>query len=131
MKRGGELQRKTPLRAKKPMARGKPMARSRSKRKPSTKKPPGFSEEVRMAVRRRSGGRCEARTEMCNGQPAHLHHRKLRRFRDNTLACALFVCAPCHTHIHANPSKSRLMGWLVASYEDPAEIPVRPGSGGR
>ena len=110
------------------MKRSKPLKRSRMKRKPP---PHGFPEEVRMSVRRRSGGRCETHSRACTGEAHHFHHRKLRRHKDHSAVNCLHVCTSCHRYIHDVMGEAAyLMGWLVRSFEDPAEIPVRKGEGG-
>ncbi len=84
-----------------------------------------------MAVRLRSGGKCEARTRVCSGEPSHFHHRKSRSSKDQRPANCLWVCSACHLHIHENPTKSRMMGYIVPSWADPADVPVRRGDWGR
>lgn len=96
------------------------------KRKPP---PLGFPEQVRMFVRRRSGGRCEVASRHCTGDASHFHHRKLRRHKDHSSANCLYVCAPCHRYIHDQMGEAAyLMGWLVHSWDDPAVVPVKHGS---
>ena len=106
------------------------MARSRKKR-PAKPSPNGFPEETRMAIRHRSGGRCEVQWSGCVEVASHFHHRKLRRHKDQSEVNCLHACQPCHTAIHANPGKAYLMGVLVHAWDDPALIPVKRGSGGR
>lgn len=130
------LERKTPLRAKKQLTRGRPPSRSRAKSssgspKRSASSPNDFPEQTRLAVRARSGGRCEVRSRVCTGDASHIHHRKLRRHKDQRPVNALHVCSECHAHIHANVAKAQMMGWLIASWADPAEVPVRRGDWGR
>lgn len=115
-----ELKRKTPLK------RGKPMARQRMRRTPP---PPGFTEETKGRVRRRSANRCEAKTSVCTGRAEHFHHRKLRRFGDHRDVNCLHVCIACHDYIHGHSVMARLMGLMVHSTLDPAEVPVRAGDG--
>lgn len=100
------------------------MARSRLKKKMPAQ---GFPEEVRMQARLRSKGICEAGTQVCTGSAAHMHHRKLRRFKDHTLVNCLFVCSSCHQYIHANPLLSLQMGWLVNSWDEPVQIVPKKG----
>lgn len=107
------LKRKTQLRARAATKRVKPTARSA---------PPGFPEEVRMQVRFRSRGECEVKSKVCTGTAAHFHHRKLRRHKDHTAANCLYACRACHDHIHANPTKAYLMGYLLRSTDDPLAI---------
>lgn len=124
MKRS-ELKRKTPL------GRGKPMARQRMKRtKPSGKGE--FPETVKAQARRRSGNRCEARSSVCTGRAERFHHRKLKgmggRSVDNSIENCLHVCDSCHTYMHAHSIMARLMGWIVHSTLEPADVPVRLGA---
>lgn len=112
------------------------MKRSGIKRKPP-KKGHGFNDEVRQQARVRAGFRCEARTAVCVDSIDEFHHRKLRsQGGPHTLVNCLPCCLPCHDHIHAKDgkgsiTKSKLMGWIVASFDDPAEVPIKSGSGGR
>jgi hypothetical protein len=125
------LDRKTPLRSKSTLKAKAPMKRSGSKRKPKTS-PNEFPEQTRMTVRARSGGNCEVGTENCTGTATHFHHRKLRRHKDQRPVNALHCCSTCHGVIHANVAKSYLLGWLVQSFMDPAEVKVvRAHVGGR
>jgi 5-methylcytosine-specific restriction endonuclease McrA len=120
---------RTPLKRKTPLKPGRP--------KPSRVKAPklvrhhggpgGFPEPVRLAVRLRSGGKCEVKSRVCTGDAAHFHHRKLRRHKDHSAVNCLHACRACHDHIHANPSKAYLMGWLVHEWLDPAEVMVKRG----
>ena len=109
------------------MKRGKALARTRMNKKPP---PQGFPEEVRMFVRRRSGGRCEVGSSVCTTTAQHFHHRKLRRHKDHTSVNCLYSCSSCHAYIHAHPTMSYLMGFLVHSWDEPGEIPVKRGAGG-
>lgn len=107
------------------MRRGAGPKRKAMKRKPP---PPGFTEETKKTVRRRSAGRCEAGTSKCTGGGAHFHHRKLRRSGDHRAVNCLLVCPACHEHIHANPTMSYLMGFLVHEWQDPADVLVKVGA---
>lgn len=104
----------------------KPLARSRIKRKPAAH---GFPEQTRMAVRRRSGGRCEAGASPCTGHAQHFHHRKLRRAKDHTEANCLHVCNACHMFMHENRLLAYAMGWIVHQHHEPHEIVVKRGDG--
>ncbi len=68
---------------------------------------------ARKVVHERSGGLCEARTEVCDHVGQHVHHKGGRKgpgaHRPERL---LHVCVACHEHIHANPEQSYMMGWL-------------------
>ena len=126
MKRSGELKRKTQMR------RGKPMARQRMKRTPPDRKGE-FPDEVKAQARRRSGNRCEAESAVCTHRSEHFHHRKLKgmggRSVDNRLANCLHVCRSCHDYMHSHGILAKLMGWIVHSTLEPADVPVRTGSG--
>jgi hypothetical protein len=117
------------------------MKRSTWKRKPAKqrpRKPAGrpneFPDDVKGQARRRSGNRCEAASAVCSGGAEHFHHRKLKgmggRSVDNRLENCLHVCRRCHIYMHDQPVLAKLMGWIVHSTLDPAEVPVRRGDGG-
>lgn len=108
------LQRRTPLRPKGTIKR---QAKNRSRRRP-----PGFTDEVKAAVRRRSRNRCEIGG--CLNRATQFHHRKLRRYGDHRAVNCLHCCLVHHDLIHAKPELSYLMGWLVQGHRDPAEVPV-------
>jgi hypothetical protein len=116
---------------RKQMSRGKPMARSRSPKSRPKRSPNEFPDETKSAVRVRSGGRCEANLKGCTGRLEHFHHRQSRRHKDQRPVNCLGVCAIDHAAIHANPTKAKLMGHLVSSWQDPAEVPIIRGDGGR
>jgi hypothetical protein len=80
-----------------------------------------------MAMRQRSGGACEAKSLVCTGDAQVFHHRKSRSSRDQRPVNGLHVCDACHKHMHNEVSKARLMGWIVPSWFDPADIPVKRG----
>lgn len=81
-----------------------------------------------MEVRRRSGGACEVGSVACTGRAAHFHHRQLRRHGNQGPDNCLHVCAACHDHIHGQPGKAYLMGWLVHEWADPSMVPLRRGA---
>ena len=92
-------------------------ARNAPKPKRPRQDPPELR-DAKQAVRRRSGGRCEAGTEVCTEQVEHVHHRKMRSAGgshsvDNLLA----LCHACHDWIHANPEESYARGWLLHSWQ--------------
>lgn len=57
------------------------------------------------------------------------HHRKLRRFDDHSADNLLLLCGSgttgCHGWVHANVRESYENGWLVHSWHEPREVPVR------
>jgi hypothetical protein len=98
VKRGGPLKRKTRLRAKTPLRRKTPLRNRHQGPKQYTK--------VRGWVRDRAGGMCEARIDgVCIDRGEHAHHL-LRRSQGgpDDMGNLIWVCAPCHGHIHANPA---------------------------
>ena len=121
------LQRSTPL------SPGKPLNRTEWKRKPpKVKKRPkprstknDFPEAVKAFVRKRSGNMCEVRSKVCTGKASQFHHRKLREHGDHRAVNCLHACLECHGHIHTNVGVAYLMGWLVRSMYDPAEIEIK------
>lgn len=69
--------------------------------------------KVRRWVLDRSGGRCEAGTEVCSGRAVHAHHVVPRsQGRDDTPGNLLAVCVECHDWIHSHPAAARERGWL-------------------
>lgn len=121
------LKRKTELRARSQLKRGKPLARSRAKRRSGRNTESEFPETVKAVVRRRSGNRCEVRSSVCTGRAVDFHHRKSRRFHDNRAVNCLHVCISCHRYLEQYRTMAKLMGWIVHSTLDPADVPVRPG----
>lgn len=80
-------------------------------------------------VQMRSRGYCESSlSPHCTGNGEHLHHRQLRSRGGKDLASNLVhICHQCHTFIHSSPgaAKSKERGWLVSSWLEPCEVPVR------
>lgn len=68
--------------------------------------------QSRKVIRRRSGGKCEARTDRCVGTAQHAHHIESRRFGDHSPSNLLDVCHACHRHIHSHPAWSYERGLL-------------------
>lgn len=83
--------------------------------------------EVREAVRRRSGGRCEVRLDGCSGRATGQHHRLKRRAGVHTVENLLDICPNCHTAspaaIHRNVARSLEVGLLLNSWELPPTEP--------
>lgn len=112
VKRSPMPQRSKPLQSKTRLNRGTAQLK---RVKPIRHKasPNDFSDDVKAAVERRSGGLCEANTPVCRNVARHHHHIKPRRARDNSESNDLHVCSPCHIFIHAYPSISYAEGWLI------------------
>lgn len=76
-----------------------------------------FHPATRAAIRRRSGGMCEAKvSEYCRRFAEHVHH-VLRRphCTQQDLSDGLDVCMVCHEWIHAHPAESERLGLLRRS----------------
>lgn len=107
------------------LKRRTPLKRSAFKREPHQvpRKPPKrhqVPDEVKSAVRRRSGGTCEASIPQagCAKLARHLHHRKMRSAGgDDTEENLLHVCWKCHHYIHHAGQESYDQGWLVRSWQ--------------
>lgn len=41
------------------------------------------------------------------------------------LANLVSLCRTCHAWVHAHPAKSYEQGWLVHSWNDPEDVPVK------
>jgi hypothetical protein len=85
-------------------------------------------------VEQRAKGYCE----VC-GKPEHatmaLHHRKLKsRGGKDSAANLIRVHHSCHNmstgSIHANPAWAEDQGYMVASWQEPHEVPMRTPDGG-
>ena len=62
-------------------------------------------------------------------RPASKHHRKKRRFKDaDRVENIVILCGTgttgCHGWCHAEDRSARTLGWVVASWDKPAEIPL-------
>lgn len=56
----------------------------------------------------------------------HRHHRKLRSQGGTDESSNIMLVTPLqHDWIHRNPAKAYELGWLVKSWQDPAEVPIR------
>lgn len=76
-----------------------------------------FDADTRAIIMRRSAGRCEAHTAVCQQIARHIHHI-LRRSQGGmgTVDNGLHVCTACHTWIHDHPLQAELNGWLRRSH---------------
>ena len=86
-----------------------------------------FPPDVARVVLSRADGACEALiSSSCIGRGQHIHHRQLRsQGGRHSVANCVSICHMCHDWIHANPELAYDWGWLVKSYTDPEETPVR------
>lgn len=80
---------------------------------------------IRPYILSRSRGVCEACGDVACGPVAHVHHRQRRAHGGpNSEANLIAVSLAHHERIHANPAESYRRGWLVKSWEDPAEVEI-------
>ena len=90
----------------------------------------GEMRRLRAAIVERAAGCCE----VC-GSPfieadmrlrSELHHRKLRsRGGRDTLENCVLVHMICHMRAHQYPAWATEVGWMVASWDNPAEVEVK------
>jgi 5-methylcytosine-specific restriction enzyme A len=85
-------------------------------------------DSARKAALSRDGGKCQR----CLRPAVDVHHRKPKQMggtgnADTNFGAANLVslCRPCHNCIHANPAESYQQGWLVHSWQDPADVPLK------
>jgi hypothetical protein len=100
----------------------------------------GPSPETRHAVWTRAQGRCErCFVELYPPAPYSIHHRKPRQMggtkseRINEVENLLLLCGSgttgCHGWVESHRAEAYRDGWLVHSWDDPAEIPIRRRDG--
>lgn len=80
----------------------------------------GTWRKAQTAVRKHSGGQCEAGVPLvCTGRGEHVHHMVLRS-RGGTHDPELLkdCCLACHGWIHANPTEATERGLMRHSWED-------------
>lgn len=82
---------------------------------------------AREAVHQRGQGLCDR----CGGRLGEVdgnweaHHRQLRSQGGTwALSNVAALCGYCHREVHGEPERAYAEGWLVKSYDDPAEVPV-------
>lgn len=92
------------------------------------------AETARICIER-ANWHCEAcggGLNTANREAYALHHRKSRRYHDDSPANLMVVCGAiwsnCHNlsegSIHQNPARSRRLGHIIGEHDDPALIPV-------
>lgn len=89
--------------------------------------------DLREAVFNRSGGYCE-RCAIPLAETWALHHRKLRsRGGKDEITNLVALHHHCHNlgkdSVHLNPDAATRGGFMVASWDDPASVPVTLGDG--
>ena len=67
--------------------------------------------------------------QKCLREAHHVHHRVLRGMGGTSdsyilydLANLVSLCHDCHTYIHGHPSEAYEEGWIVHSWDDPADV---------
>lgn len=72
--------------------------------------------QSRLTVAKRDGKRC---VRCGGGRSLHWHHRRGKRVHDKHTHCAcngISLCTTCHAWVHAHPSQSLDLGYLVSRY---------------
>jgi hypothetical protein len=79
---------------------------------------------LRRQLRERANGRCESCDEPL-GSVFEAHHRKLRsRGGTDEVTNLLALCRSCHSGWHSRGRLATEHGFIVASFADPASVPV-------
>ena len=90
-------------------------------------------DKARKLVLSRDGNKCI----WCLGDADDVHHRapkKMGGTKDEYIAFGLAnlvsLCREHHSWVHAHPAEAYKLGFLVHSWEDPADVPIvlKPGS---
>ena len=100
----------------------------------STRKKQSLSDmrKSRPIVKARSRGMCEVRIPgVCEGRATNIHHRLPegqggKSEPSNLIALDGSGTTGCHGWIEHHREESYAAGWLVHSWEDPAEVPWGP-----
>lgn len=125
------MKRRARLRARTPLVRRTPLV-ARGELEPRRNKP-AVPDDVRAALRARSGGVCELRLPYCLGAASEAHHRITRKMGGRSAAgkrgadrlSNLIHCCPyCHGWVTARPKESYDAGWSLREGQDPALVPV-------
>lgn len=131
MKRGGPLQRKTPLKSGSSLRSSTPPAEESGKpAKPrrSTGLHVGEKKAKKLA-KQRSGGLCEMCIPgICMMRATDFHHRRFRSQGGKwEIVNGLHGCRPCHmavTNTNGHRAEYERKGWIVPSHGDPATTEV-------
>lgn len=82
-------------------------------------------------VRKEALARDDYHCRRCLKPATDVHHRKLKGMGGTSNRDVAFglpnlvsLCRECHTYIHAHPQYGYESGFLVHSWDDPAEIPI-------
>jgi 5-methylcytosine-specific restriction endonuclease McrA len=87
------------------------------------------------AVRKAAASRDDGMCLRCARPATDVHHRQLKgmggtsdEYRKYGLANTVCLCRSCHSHVHAHPAESYESGFLVHSWNDPEEVPLKSGA---
>ncbi len=85
--------------------------------------------DLTIALRQRCAGRCEfcgRRFTTAPGMGVVIHHRRLRSQQGgDTMANLVMVHENCHLRCHRFVTQAREWGWIVPSWQEPADVPVQ------
>ena len=83
---------------------------------------------ARKAALARDGERCRR----CLRPATVVHHRQLKGMGGTDdpevwfgLANLLSLCWDCHTWVHLHPEEAHSLGFIVLSWENPADVPLK------
>lgn len=93
-------------------------------------------EDAKPVVARRQGWHCLRCGRNTHGDwwPGHsTHHRKSRRFHDDSPENLVRLCGSgtmgCHGWVHEHPAEAERLGYILPSWRDPLNAPVRDWNG--
>lgn len=88
-----------------------------------------IASELRTQVRVRACGTCDW-CDLVLGDVFDAHHRKLRsRGGQDTLENLVALHHQCHMYAHEHVGEATSRGFMVHSWEDPADVPILAGDG--
>lgn len=111
MRRGGPLERRTPLRRAANALARTPLAKRSTKQARRER----LLAEASREAQNRANGLCEARwTPNCRVRGSQAHHvRRRSQGGSDSPSNLLWVCSPCHDAIHEHPQHARDRGFLA------------------
>lgn len=100
----------------------------------STRKKQSLSDmrKARPIVKDRSRGVCEVRIPgVCEGRGTNMHHRQRDGVGPSLPFNLIHLCGQgnysgCHGWISTHHDEAVLKGWIVPTWDDPAEVPWAP-----
>lgn len=124
MKRGGPIERKTPMK-RTPGPAWTAMKKARPK--------PAVPRSVMRKLKKRSDGICEMQLSGCLGRATDPSHRKKKGMGGrpgeaaeeiNRLSNLLHACRQCHNWCHARPAEAYDLGLILREHQDPLREPA-------